>query len=57
MRIVDHHDATELVCYVTQVGQRAKVSIHAEDAVSDEQRSLTAWEVREDLAPFFRPEC
>src|SRR6188508_2521042 len=36
--VVHHHDAAELVCYVTKTGQRAQVAVHAEHAVGDEQR-------------------
>ena len=48
--VVHHHDAAELVCYVTKTGQRAQVAVHAEHAVGDEQRSLAAGNVREDRA-------
>ena len=50
VRVVHHHDAAELVCYVTETGQRAQVAVHAEHAVGDEQRSLSARKVREDRA-------
>ena len=40
MRIVDHHDAAELLGERAQRRHRAKVAVHAEDAVGDQQLSL-----------------
>src|SRR2546429_563503 len=37
MRIVDHHDAAELVGQVAQRRERAEIAVHAEDAVGDQQ--------------------
>ena len=38
MRVVDHHDAAELVGQVAQLGKGAEVAVHAEDAVGDDER-------------------
>ena len=35
---------------VAQLGKRAEVAVHAEDAVGDEQRSLRAGQRRDDLS-------
>ena len=40
MRIVDHHDAAELLGERAQLRQRAEIAVHAEDAVGDEQLAL-----------------
>ena len=50
MRVVDHHDAAELVGDVAESRERAEVSVHAEDAVGDEQRALATRKLREDGA-------
>ena len=50
MRIVDHHDAAELVGDVAETRKCAEVSVHAEDAIGDEQRALTTRKLREDRA-------
>ena len=50
MRIVDHHDAAGLFGQFAELGQRAEVAVHAEDAVGDEQLALTGRQARDDLA-------
>src|ERR1043166_8012905 len=40
VRVVDHHDAAELLRKIAQRGQRAEVAVHAEDAVGDEELAL-----------------
>jgi hypothetical protein len=39
VRIVDHHDAAELIGHVAQLRQRAQVSVHAEDAVGNQEHA------------------
>ena len=50
MRIVDHHDAAELVRDIAETRKCAEVSVHAEDAIGDEQGALAARKLREDRA-------
>ena len=49
MRIVDHHDAAELLRERAQTGQRAQVAVHAEHAVGDEQLALAGRQALEHL--------
>ena len=49
MRIVDHHDAAGLFGQFAELGQRAEVALHAEDAVGDEQLALPGRQA-DDLA-------
>ena len=50
MRVVDHHDAAELVGEIAEPRKRAEVSVHAENAIGDQQRPLPARKIREDGA-------
>ena len=48
VRVVDHHDAAELVGDVAELRQRAEVTIHAEHAVGDDQPSPVARQFLDD---------
>src|SRR5437764_6052413 len=48
MRIVDHHDAAEFFGERAQVGYRAKVAVHAEHAVGDEELALRGGQIHKD---------
>ena len=50
MRVVHHHDASELFGERAQCGQRTEVAVHAEHAVGDEQRPLAGRQRLQDLA-------
>ena len=50
MRIVDHHDAAEFFGERAEVGQRADVAVHAEDAVGDQQLALRRRQLLQNLA-------
>ena len=50
VRIVDHHDAAELLGQRAQRRQRPEVAVHAEDAVRDEQRTLSGRQRLQDLS-------
>src|SRR5215210_4573337 len=50
MRVVDHHDAAELVGCVAQLGKRAEVAVHAEDAIGDQQFTCGRWQILENGA-------
>jgi hypothetical protein len=48
MRIVDHHDAALFVGKIAQRGQCAEVAVHAEDAIGDDERTLSAGQCFDD---------
>ena len=50
MRIVHHHDAAELVGQIAESRQCAEIAVHAEDAVGDQQRALSARQLFENAA-------
>ena len=50
MRVVHHHDAAEFLREVAEFRQPAKIAIHAEDAVGDEQLALSGRQFFENRA-------
>ncbi len=50
VRVVNHHDAAELVGNIAESRQRAQIAVHAEHAIGDQELSLFAWQCLHETA-------